>query len=156
SISTWEAPLPKRNHRFKQHLRSPKPLQTPLKKLEKGSANRQTTNPAQSLSNRRPVYSVFFVSSCSFPPSVMRTSFSILLLVVAIAPDAKAQVAATEPPPGVLPAMSRAQIEAGLKAHDRALYIKQGWIRDPYIKLGPDDCYYLTGTTPNPNDPREQ
>ena len=56
----------------------------------------------------------------------------------------------------VRPAMSRAEIEAGLKSHDRALYIKQGWIRDPYIKLGPDDNYYLTGTTPNPDDPREQ
>jgi beta-galactosidase/beta-glucuronidase len=46
-------------------------------------------------------------------------------------------------------------IRAGLKSHDRALYIKSGWIRDPYIILGPDDCYYLTGTQPNPGDPRE-
>jgi beta-xylosidase len=52
--------------------------------------------------------------------------------------------------------MSREQIEAGLKSHDRALYIKEGWIRDPYLKLGPDDYYYLTGTTPNPGDEREQ
>ncbi len=37
----------------------------------------------------------------------------------------------------------------GLKSHDRALYIKAGWIRDPYITLGPDDYYYLTGTQPN-------
>ncbi len=59
-------------------------------------------------------------------------------------------------PPGVAPAMPRAEIEAGLKSHDRALYIKQGWIRDPYIILGPDDFYYLTGTTPNPNDAREK
>ena len=56
----------------------------------------------------------------------------------------------------VKPAMERAQIEAGLKSHDRALYIKEGWIRDPYIILGPDDAFYLTGTTPNPGDPREQ
>lgn len=56
----------------------------------------------------------------------------------------------------VLPAMSRAQIEAGLKARDRALYIKEGWIRDPFLQLGPDGFYYLTGTTPNPGDPREQ
>lgn len=56
----------------------------------------------------------------------------------------------------VLPAMSRAEITAGLRSHDRALYIKEGWIRDPYITLGPDDWYYLTGTTPNPGDPREQ
>ncbi|BCM93488.1 hypothetical protein IAD21_05379 [Abditibacteriota bacterium] len=59
-------------------------------------------------------------------------------------------------PPGVQPAMSPTEIEAGLKSHDHALYIKQGWIRDPYITLGPDDLYYLTGTTPNPGDPREQ
>lgn len=59
-------------------------------------------------------------------------------------------------PAGVLPAMSRAQIEVGLRSHDYALYIKEGWIRDPYIVLGPDDFYYLTGTTPNPDDPREQ
>lgn len=56
----------------------------------------------------------------------------------------------------VQPAMSRGEIEAGLAAHDRALYVKEGWIRDPYILLGPDDCYYLTGTTPNPGDPREE
>jgi len=46
-------------------------------------------------------------------------------------------------------------VRAGLKSHDRALYIKTGWIRDPYIILGPDDHYYLTGTQPNPVDPRE-
>ncbi|RYD35011.1 MAG: hypothetical protein EOP85_19370, partial [Verrucomicrobiaceae bacterium] len=56
----------------------------------------------------------------------------------------------------VAPAMPRAEIEAGLKSHDRALYIKEGWIRDPFIVLGPDDFYYLTGTTINENDPREK
>lgn len=56
----------------------------------------------------------------------------------------------------VLPAMPQAAIEAGLKSHDRALYIKEGWIRDPYITLGPDDFYYLTGTTINQDDPREK
>ncbi|WP_341405572.1 family 43 glycosylhydrolase [Luteolibacter soli] len=59
-------------------------------------------------------------------------------------------------PAPVQPAMSRAEIEAGLASHDKAIYIKEGWIRDPYITLGPDDLYYLTGTTPNPNDPREK
>ena len=39
----------------------------------------------------------------------------------------------------VLPAMPRAEIEAGLKSHDRAVYIKEGWIRDPYTILGPDE-----------------
>jgi hypothetical protein len=53
------------------------------------------------------------------------------------------------------PVMDAAAIRAGLEIHDRALYIKAGWIRDPYIVLAPDGFYYLTGTTPNPNDPRE-
>ena len=56
----------------------------------------------------------------------------------------------------VFGAMDRATIEAGLKSHDRALHIKDGWIRDPYIILGPDDFFYLTGTTPDSGDPREQ
>ncbi len=53
------------------------------------------------------------------------------------------------------PVMDADTIRAGLKSHDRALYIKAGWIRDPYITIGPDGCYYLTGTQPNPQDPRE-
>ncbi len=53
------------------------------------------------------------------------------------------------------PVMDANTIRAGLKSHDRALHIKAGWIRDPYIILGPDDFYYLTGTQPNPVDPRE-
>ncbi|MEZ6064510.1 MAG: sulfatase-like hydrolase/transferase [Planctomycetaceae bacterium] len=56
----------------------------------------------------------------------------------------------------VRPAMSRVVLEAGLRSHDRALYIKEGWIRDPYITRGPDGSYYLTGTTPAPGDPRER
>jgi len=48
-----------------------------------------------------------------------------------------------------------AAIEAGLEAHDRALFIKSGWIRDPFITLGADGFYYLTGTTPLPDDPRQ-
>ncbi|MCA8996010.1 MAG: family 43 glycosylhydrolase [Planctomycetaceae bacterium] len=59
----------------------------------------------------------------------------------------------TDRKPG--PVMSPDEIRAGLKSHDRALFIKAGWIRDPYITLGPDDYYYLTGTQPNENDPRE-
>ena len=51
--------------------------------------------------------------------------------------------------------MDAETIRAGLKSHDRALYIKAGWIRDPYITLGPDNYYYLTGTQPNEGDPRE-
>ncbi len=59
----------------------------------------------------------------------------------------------TDRKPG--PVMDAAAIRAGLKSHDRALHIKSGWIRDPYITLGPDDYYYLTGTQPNEGDPRE-
>ncbi len=58
-------------------------------------------------------------------------------------------------PPAVAQPMRKKQIRAGLKAHDRALFVLNDWIRDPYIVLGPDDFYYLTGTTPLANDPRE-
>lgn len=57
--------------------------------------------------------------------------------------------------PKVAEADSREAIEAGLKSHNKALFIKEHWIRDPYITLGPDDYYYLTGTTPEPGDKRE-
>lgn len=57
--------------------------------------------------------------------------------------------------PPVTEVMPRAEIESGLQSHDRALYIKKHWIRDPYIVCAPDGFYYLTGTTPNPGDPRE-
>ncbi len=59
----------------------------------------------------------------------------------------------TDRKPG--PVMSPNTIRDGLKSHDRALYLKAGWIRDPYITLGPDDHYYLTGTQPREGDPRE-
>ncbi len=51
--------------------------------------------------------------------------------------------------------MAPEEIAAGLKSHDRALHIKDGWIRDPYIVLAPDGTYYLTGTTPLPDEERE-
>jgi hypothetical protein len=63
------------------------------------------------------------------------------------------RVVKTDRKPG--PVMDPETIRAGLKSRDRALYIKAGWIRDPYITLGPDDFYYLTGTQPNEGDPRE-
>src|SRR5262245_48674302 len=83
------------------------------------------------------------------------TPSAIIALTLTLSPNSLLH-AQTAPPRPVLPPMTRAEIEVGLKSHDRALYIKQGWIRDPYVKLGPDDFYYLTGTTPNPGDPREQ
>lgn len=53
-------------------------------------------------------------------------------------------------------AMPAGEIAAGLDSHDRALFVKAGWIRDPFIARGPDDNYVLTGTTPLPDDPRQQ
>lgn len=81
--------------------------------------------------------------------------FRLLLAGLALLPLLRGAESVTLPA-GVAPAMSRAEIERGLKSRDRALYLKQGWIRDPYLMLGPDNLYYLTGTTPNPGDPREQ
>lgn len=82
-------------------------------------------------------------------------SFSLLLcLTVVTVPFAHASSGENaHRPPGR--AMAPGVIAAGLKSHDRALYIKSGWIRDPYICLAPDGYYYLTGTTPNPDDPAE-
>ncbi|HEX6963037.1 MAG TPA: family 43 glycosylhydrolase [Lacipirellula sp.] len=56
----------------------------------------------------------------------------------------------------IAPAMNAAEIKRGLQTHDRALFIKAGWIRDPYLTLGPGGYYYLTGTTPLPDDGRQQ
>ncbi|MGQ8336065.1 family 43 glycosylhydrolase [Sunxiuqinia sp. A32] len=76
----------------------------------------------------------------------------IFTSLVTFAQERTAQVAFAP----IAPVNTRAEIESGLKSHDHALFIKDHWIRDPYIILGPDDYYYLTGTTPNPNDPREK
>lgn len=43
-----------------------------------------------------------------------------------------------------------------IAAHDSAVHILDDWIRDPYIYLADDGYYYLTGTTVQPNDPRER
>ena len=50
--------------------------------------------------------------------------------------------------PGIAQVESRETIEHGLKTHDKALFIKEGWIRDPYIVASSNGEYYLTGTTP--------
>ena len=71
-----------------------------------------------------------------------RQTVVLLLMLLAIALD------------NCFGAMDRKVIEKGLKTHDRALHIKDGWMRDPYIILAPDGYYYLTGTTPLPNGPR--
>lgn len=43
---------------------------------------------------------------------------------------------------------------AAIATHDRAVHVLDTWIRDPYIVIGPDGAYYLTGTQPNRDDPR--
>lgn len=45
-------------------------------------------------------------------------------------------------------------LEQKLESHDQALHVLDVWMRDPYITVGPDDSYYLTGTTANKGDPR--
>lgn len=50
---------------------------------------------------------------------------------------------------------NRREIAELFDRHETAVTIKDGWIRDPYIYLAPDGYYYLTGTTPLPEDPRQ-
>jgi hypothetical protein len=83
------------------------------------------------------------------------STFSSVAPHVSVAQETNPNFIAVETDRKPGPVMSAKAIRAGLKSHDRALYIKAGWIRDPYITLGPDDYYYLTGTQPNPGDPRE-
>lgn len=52
-------------------------------------------------------------------------------------------------------AADREQVAELIERHDTAVYLKGGWIRDPYIYLAPDGYYYLTGTTPLPDDTRQ-
>lgn len=72
---------------------------------------------------------------------------SLLAFLSCKAQDNKSKIAET---------LSKKEIKKGIKSHDKALFLLNDWIRDPYIILGPDDYYYLTGTTPAPNDPREK
>lgn len=58
-------------------------------------------------------------------------------------------------PPSVEQPARAKQIRGHIASHDRAVFVANDWIRDPYIVMGPDDHYYLTGTTPLANDPRE-
>lgn len=51
---------------------------------------------------------------------------------------------------------SPAEIRAALASHDRAIHLLDGWVRDPYIIRGPDGFFYYTGTTPAPEEPREE
>jgi arylsulfatase len=49
-----------------------------------------------------------------------------------------------------------AAVVAALQTHDRAVFVKTGSIRDPYVILASNGFYYLTGTTPLADDRREQ
>ncbi|MDF1851490.1 MAG: sulfatase-like hydrolase/transferase [Verrucomicrobiales bacterium] len=59
-------------------------------------------------------------------------------------------------PPAIAKPMSKEEIRKGFASHDRALFVHSAWIRDPYVVRGPDDAFYLTGTTPNEKDSREK
>ena len=67
----------------------------------------------------------------------MRTSIFILLFVSA--------TFSFGIEPGVL--LKPKEIKAAFAAHNRAIHIKDDWIRDPYIVKSPDGFYYFTGTT---------
>lgn len=41
-------------------------------------------------------------------------------------------------------------VEAALDRHDRAVHVLDSWLRDPFVTLGRDGYFYLTGTTQAP------
>jgi arylsulfatase A-like enzyme len=72
-----------------------------------------------------------------------------LIQTLAIQPPTKQSRPLAIPGP-----LSPDELKAGLKSHDRALFVHDSWIRDPYITRGVEGVYYLTGTTMNPGEPR--
>ena len=46
--------------------------------------------------------------------------------------------------------LNKAAIRRALAAHDRAVFVQDNWVRDPYIILAADGYYYYTGTTQMP------
>lgn len=46
-------------------------------------------------------------------------------------------------------------VKRALAAHQRAVFVKEGWVRDPYIVRGPGRNYYYTGTTQPAGEPEE-
>jgi hypothetical protein len=79
--------------------------------------------------------------SVLLPVLCVSASFSLAQDAPPREPNPQFRVEKTDRKPGRV--MDAATIRAGLQSHDRALFIKAGWIRDPYIVLGPDDWYYL-------------
>lgn len=57
--------------------------------------------------------------------------------------------------PLALAAEAPDDIRRALAEHRRAVWVKDGWVRDPYIVLAPDGFYYYTGTTQTPGQPEE-
>jgi len=51
--------------------------------------------------------------------------------------------------------IDRADVRRALDEHRRAVWVKHGWVRDPYIVPAPDGYYYYTGTTQTPGQPEE-
>jgi xylan 1,4-beta-xylosidase len=49
---------------------------------------------------------------------------------------------------------AHASLTEKVESHDEAIHVLDVWMRDPFITRGPDDAYYLTGTTANQGDPR--
>ncbi len=52
-------------------------------------------------------------------------------------------------------AESEQSVKSALVQHNRAVWVKDGWVRDPYIVLAPDGFYYYTGTTQPPGQAEE-
>jgi len=67
----------------------------------------------------------------------MKTILLFLLLAFTSSPEGKLKSSLSSPE----------QIKQAMAAHDRAIHVKDGWIRDPYIIQSPDGFFYLTGTT---------
>lgn len=67
----------------------------------------------------------------------MKTIITILLLAVTSFPQGSITSSVSTPE----------QIKQAMVSHNRAIHVKDGWIRDPYIIKGPDGFFYLTGTT---------
>jgi len=54
-----------------------------------------------------------------------------------------------------LAAENAQDVKRALDRHNRAVWVKDGWVRDPYIVLAPDGHYYYTGTTQTPGQPED-
>jgi len=67
----------------------------------------------------------------------MKTTILVILLGFFFSPEGKVASSISSPD----------QIKKAMDSHNRAIHVKDGWIRDPYIIQAPDGYFYLTGTT---------